>query len=106
MSQPYEYHFEWDPEKARTNKLKHGIAFEQSASVFLDASALTKFDTKHGDNEDRWITLGLDREGRLVVVCHTFKALDSSRALVRIISARKATKGEAAQYAKAIEYEG
>jgi uncharacterized protein len=99
MSQP-ELNFEWDPEKAASNSRKHGITFERAATVFLDANALTIFDGKHSDDEDRWITLGLDKQGVLVVVCHTWRAEaeNADAARCRIISARKASKREARSY--------
>ena len=97
MAKPFRYKFEWDPIKARQNVRKHGIAFERAATVFLDPEALSEFDEKHSDHEDRWVTLGLDTVGVLLVVCHMFEEVDDG-ARVRIISARKATANEAKQY--------
>jgi len=59
---------------------------------------LSVFDEEHSQDEDRWITLGLDRAGTLIVVCHTYREQTEINARVRIISARKATKTEAKQY--------
>ena len=64
--------FEWDPEKAYYNCNKHGIAFEEAATVFKDPKALSIFDPDHSRTEDRWITMGISEKGRLLVVSHTF----------------------------------
>lgn len=98
MEKPFQYQFEWDPIKARQNREEHGIAFERAATVFHDREALSEFDEEHGQEEDRWITLGLDRTGTLVVVCHTYREETETSARIRLISARKATKNEAKQY--------
>jgi hypothetical protein len=92
------YNFEWDPAKAKESLAKHGVAFESAATVFRDPNALTVFDEDHSGTEDRWITLGFDSAGVLVVVHHTFQNVDESTCLIRLISARKATKTEARQY--------
>lgn len=90
--------FEWDPLKAASNLVKHGVSFEQAASVLLDALALTVFDAAHSEFEERWFTLGLASNGRLLAVAHTYSASGPSSAKVRIISAREATKHERRQY--------
>jgi uncharacterized DUF497 family protein len=94
----FQYQFEWDTAKARQNTKKHGITFERAATVFLDANALSLFDEQHSEDEERWITLGLDRTGTLVVICHTYREETDTTARVRIISARKATRRETKQY--------
>src|SRR5262245_15113850 len=63
--------FEWDDDKARTNWSKHGVSFEEAATVFDDPFSLTREDPDHSFDEDRFITLGLSDFGRLLVVCHT-----------------------------------
>jgi uncharacterized DUF497 family protein len=98
VARPFQYQFEWDPVKARRNLKDHGIAFERAATVFLDAEALSEFDEEHSEDEDRWITLGLDRTGSLLVVCHTYREETAVSARIRLISARKATRNEAKQY--------
>ena len=98
MAKPFQYQFEWDPIKARQNSKEHGVAFERAATVFLDPEALSEFDEEHSQDEERWITLGLDRTGALLVVCHTYREETEAGARVRLISARKATKNEAKQY--------
>src|SRR5690348_253393 len=75
-----------------------GVAFERAASVFLDPRALSKFDEEHSQAEDRWITVGLDRAGNLLVVSHTYSDETETSARIRMISARKATRNEAKQY--------
>ena len=92
------YEFDWDPVKARQNLQKHGISFERAARVLLDPYAISIFDEPHSENEDRWVTIGAEENEVLLVVVHTFRDVDSNVALVRIISARKATKEEAHQY--------
>ena len=94
----FQYQFEWDPTKARQNARKHRITFERGATVFLDPNALSLFDEQHSEDEERWITLGLDLTGALLVICHTYREEAENSARVRLISARKATKTEAKQY--------
>lgn len=90
---------EWDTEKERTNIRKHGITFEQAAYVFSDTFALNKYDEEHSHEEDRWILLGKSLNETILVVVHIFRS-NSSTELVRIISARKATKREQLAYQK------
>lgn len=97
MAETFHYHFEWDPQKAVQNIRKHGVSFEQAATVFNDSMAVTIHDEEHSEKEERWITLGLTSAGVLTVV-HTFRDINTSEALVRIISARKATKREQHDY--------
>ena len=94
----FEYNFEWDIRKAAANIHKHGVSFENTATVFRDAGAMSLFDQKHSADENRWITLGLDNRGQLLVVCHTWRETETVAASCRIISARKAGRKEAAQY--------
>ena len=95
-----EYNFEWNPEKAGKNRQKHGVSFEQAATVFRDPRALSVYDVDHSGTEDRWITLGLSDTGRLLVVHHTFEVIDKSTVRIRIFSSRKATKHELQQYSE------
>ena len=92
------YYFDWDPNKAKANRKKHGIGFEQASTIFLDPRMITVFDTEHSENEDHWVTIGTDRNGILLVVIHTFQQLDADCCKIRIISARKATRKESKQY--------
>lgn len=98
MAKRFTYEFEWDPAKARDNLRKHRVAFERAATIFLDPEALSEFDEEESGNEDRWITLGVDRTGVLLVVCHTYRKEAESSARIRLISARKPTKNEVKHY--------
>lgn len=93
--------FEWDPSKNSSNIRKHGISFEQAGYVFTDRDALSIFDDGHSDLEDRWITIGLIPGGNVLVVIHTDRIYIKNKEVVRIISARKATDKETADYYKA-----
>lgn len=87
--------FEWDENKNATNIQKHGISFEEAETVFYDDEALLIEDTGHSQIEERFIILGFSKTANLLVVCHCYRAAES---VVRIISARKATKNESIQY--------
>ena len=87
--------FEWDRRKAASNTRKHGVSFEEASSVFYDAFARVIDDPEHSMDEERYIVLGIGRLLRVLVVCYCVRA---ERQSIRIISARKATKGESAQY--------
>lgn len=73
MPKRHVYQIEWDPIKARENIKKHKIVFERAATVFLDAAAASLYDDEHSADEDRWITLGIDKIGVLLCVHHTFR---------------------------------
>lgn len=88
------YNFEWDPNKAISNSVKHKIDFESAASVFKDKNAISIYDDEHSEDEDRWITIGMDYETRTLVVVHTFVSINDNDCNIRVISARKATKNE------------
>lgn len=85
--------FEWDSNKAKSNVEKHGVAFEEAATVFADSNSLTIGDPAHSANEKRLITLGISERKRLLVAVHTERG-DK----IRIISARIASKKERLQY--------
>ncbi len=93
-----DYLFEWDPQKAAANISTHRISFSRAATVFKDAGMLTVFDEGHSDTEERWVTMGHDEQGMLLVVSHTFQWREDDQCLIRIISARKATRRERRQY--------
>lgn len=88
----------WDPLKAQSNLAKHGVSFAQAASVLLDPLALTVFDATHSETEERWFTLGQSTQGTLLAIAHTYQVTGPSRAAVRIISARTATRREREHY--------
>jgi len=98
VAKRFQYEFEWDPVKDRQNLRKHRVAFERAATIFVDPDALSEFDEEESGDEDRWTTLGLDRTGVLLVVCHTYREETEASARIRLISARKPTKNEAKQY--------
>ena len=87
--------FEWDENKAATNQQKHGITFQEAATVFQDEDALQIFDPDHSEAEDRFILLGMSSILRILVVFHCYRANDD---VIRIISARKATRNESSTY--------
>lgn len=93
-----QYNFDWDPNKERANRQKHKVGFRHAASVFRDPNQLTIYDDEHSDDEERWLTIGLDAGGIVRVVSHTFEQLDAETVAIRIISARKAVGDEIAQY--------
>jgi uncharacterized protein len=85
--------FEWDEAKAGDNLARHGVSFQEAATVFRDALSQTGQDPDHSINEERFITFGLSTSGRLLAVAHTERG-DT----IRIISARVATPGERTIY--------
>jgi uncharacterized DUF497 family protein len=88
--------FEWDEAKAKQNRRKHGVSFEEASTVFADALALTIDDPLHSDEEDRFVTLGESDRRRVLVVVFTERG-DK----IRIISARVATRWERKDYEEA-----
>lgn len=87
--------FEWDENKNTINKIKHHISFEEAETVFYDDLALMIDDPDHSHDEERFIILGMSSKANLLIVCHCYRA---SETVIRIISARKATKTEAMYY--------
>ena len=85
--------FEWDEKKAHQNIKKHGISFEEAATVFGDPFSITIYDPLHSKDEDRFVILGMSNKDRVLVVIHSDR-----HDRIRIISARKATKKEIRQY--------
>ena len=85
--------FEWDPRKASTNRRKHGVDFADATAVLEDEQALTVRDEISAVDEPRFLTLGRDTLGRLLVVAYTWRG-----ERVRIVSARRATAAERRQY--------
>lgn len=96
------YDFEWDSRKAKSNFRKHRISFERAAAIFRDPNLLSISDEEHSQSEERRLTIGLDENGTLLVLAHTFKDLTQTVCIIRIISARKATKREQEQYERGI----
>jgi len=87
--------FEWDPGKATLNERKHGVSFEEAQSVFSDDRARLIDDPDHSEEEERFILLGLSSSLRVLVVVHCYR---TSGNVIRIISARKATREEQRYY--------
>lgn len=87
--------FIWDSQKDKENQRKHGVSFEEAKTVFYDENARIIYDPDHSVEEDRFILLGLSAGLRLLVICHCYREKES---VIRIISARKATKREQQQY--------
>lgn len=90
-----EINFEWDEKKNNSNKAKHGISFDEAASVFEDERAIVIPDPDHSEIEERFIILGLSVKLNMLVVCHCYR---NNEQTIRIISARKATKKECSYY--------
>jgi uncharacterized protein len=97
MSEPI-FDISWDDVKANKNVNKHKITFAQAATVMLDLLALTVFDAAHSQTEERWFTLGVTDEGRLLAVSHTYEFVDNQHIKVGLISAREATPHERKTY--------
>jgi uncharacterized DUF497 family protein len=86
---------EWDPKKAAANLKRHRVSFEEARTVFLDEQAKLIDDPDHSSDEDRFVLLGISGLLRILLVCHCYRQQGQT---IRIISARKASPGEARQY--------
>jgi len=87
----------WDPKKARENLKKHGVRFSDAETVLFDPSALTRGEDMESEGEQRFVTVGMDTLGHIIVVVYTYRGED-----IRLISARFATKRERMQYEEGI----
>lgn len=87
--------FEWDSSKAAANLKKHQVSFEEAKSVFFDEFAVQFFDEERSHDEERFLMLGYSSGARLLIVCHCERDQGN---IIRILSARKATKRESAFY--------
>jgi hypothetical protein len=85
--------FEWDDEKVQSNLKKHGVSFDEAATIFNDPRIATISDPDHSEDEERYISIGMSVIMRLLSVIHTFR-----KERIRLISARKATKTEKKNY--------
>jgi uncharacterized protein len=90
--------FEWDVRKAAANRAKHGVAFEEAATVFSDPDALDGPDLLHSERERRALRLGRAGTGRVLIVAYTVRRRGNAES-IRIISARQASRKERAAYA-------
>ena len=88
--------FEWDPAKASANVKKHGITFDEAATVFLDPMALSGPDPDHSSVESRYISFGVSSLGHLLAVSHAYRSGG-----IRLISARRVTRTERKLYEEA-----
>ncbi|MDO8789638.1 MAG: BrnT family toxin [Sulfuritalea sp.] len=87
--------FDWDSAKATANLKKHGVSFEEAQSVFYDEFAVQFFDGEHSTSEEHFLLLGMSTGESLLLVCHCEREAGD---IIRIISARKATKTESTFY--------
>jgi uncharacterized protein len=85
--------FEWDALKADANAAKHGVSFDEAATVFLDDLAISGADPDHSSAEDQYVTYGQSSLGRLLIVSHTYRIGN-----IRLISARRMTRVERKTY--------
>lgn len=93
--------FEWDPIKNKANKLKHKVSFEEAETVFEDENAVYLYDEHHSAGEQRFIVIGEDDIYRELAVCHCYRGDNDE--VIRIISARKATKNEIKLYERGFQ---
>ena len=93
------YYFDWDNNKNQKNQKKHGISFEEASTVFFDEGAILFDDPDHSEEEDRFLLLGISEAANICMVCHCYRESDT---VIRIISARKATRKEEERYARGI----
>ena len=89
--------FEWDHSKAEKNREKHGVTFEEASTVFYDVMAVQFYDEDHSDGETRCLMLVASAKLRILLVCHCFRQEEQ---VIRIISARPATKKETEHYGR------
>lgn len=92
--------FTWDIPKAIANFEKHGVPFEEAATVFGDANGLDWDDVAHSDRERRFKRLGLSMDKRLLLVVYTMRRMGHDKEKIRIISARQASRRERQAYAR------
>ena len=92
-------YFEWDENKNKSNIKKHGVSFEDARGVFYDSHARIFSDPDSLVKEDRFLLLGISISLKLLIVCHCYREKDE---VIRIISARKATKKESTYYGRNI----
>ncbi len=93
------YSFDWDESKNVLNSQKHGITFEEACTVFFDESAILFDDPEHLGEEERFLLLGMSESAHVCMVCHCYRMYDK---VIRLISARKATKKEVERYVRGI----
>ena len=87
--------FRWDARKDAANRRKHGVSFEEARTAFRDPAARVMADPEHSEAEERFLLLGMSGSLRVLLVSHCYREEEE---VIRIISARKATRNEAVQY--------
>ncbi|MBE6029181.1 MAG: BrnT family toxin [Clostridiales bacterium] len=92
--------FEWDEKKNKINSRKHGLSFEEAKTVFYDNNAIVFDDPDHSYGEERFLILGASFSDNVCIVSHCYRVNDT---VIRIISARKATKNETKIYREGIQ---
>ena len=93
------FYFDWDENKNRINLEKHGITFEEASTVFFDDRAILFDDPEHSIDEYRFLLLGMSETAKVCIVCHCYRESDT---VIRIISARQATRKEEERYVRGI----
>ena len=93
------YLFDWDENKNRINHQKYGITFEEACTVFFDERAILFDDPGHSNSEERFLLLGMSNDARVCIVCHCYRESDT---VIRLISARLATRKEKERYVRGI----
>ena len=91
--------FSWDAGKDVSNRKKHGVHFEEAATIFADPNGLDWEDLEHAGTEPRWKRLALSAEGRVLLAVYTLRRLGNGVETIRIISARQASQRERKAYA-------
>lgn len=92
--------FSRDARKARRNRRKHRVPFEEASTIFADPDGLDWEDLEHAETEPRWKRLALSAEGRVLLVVYTLRRLKNGIETIRIISARQASRKERKAYAR------
>lgn len=92
--------FSWDIRKAQSNFEKHGVSFEEAATVFVDPAGIDIVDEEHSEDEERFFRVGLSMEERVLTLVYTIRRYKNGKEKIRIISARKASRQEREEYWK------
>lgn len=92
--------FAWDARKATRNLRKHGVSFEEAATVFADPDALEWEDLEHSHHENRFKRLGISSQGRILILVYSYRRMKDGKETLRIITARRASPKEREAYAR------
>jgi len=90
--------FEWDEYKNKENIKRHGFSFEEAKDVFDDPFHISILDKRFDYFEERWITIGAAKERKIIVIGHLYYITEDGNEIIRIVTARKATKKEREEY--------